>query len=269
MPLNNPSTAQLPRKKSQLMNMFGALAVVIGTGSVLTLPFVAKQAGIVTQGNAVQYSVAQTEALPNSPLNGKTIIFLGSSITAGTAAYGESFVDFMAKKDGIIPVKAAVAGTTLVTQDSNSYIPRMKAVDPSLQADAFICQLSTNDAAQTLPLGSLAATKDPATFNTHTIAGAIETIIAYASTTWKAPVIFLTGTRYSSLHYGRMVDLLLQIQQKWGIGVIDLWNNTAMNAISGSQRALYMIDDVHPSRAGYREWWTPVMEQYLYTYLTK
>lgn len=42
-----------------------------------------------------------------------------------------------------------------------------------------------------------------------------------------------------------------------------------MNAISSSQRALYMIDDIHPSRAGYREWWTPVLEQYLYAYLTK
>lgn len=251
------------------MNPFGALVVVIGMGTVLTLPFIAKQAGTVANGNAVQYSVAQTEALPNSPLKGNTFIFLGSSVTAGTSAYGESFVDFLAKKDGIVPIESAMAGTTLVDQDSHSYIPRMKTIDPALHADAFICQLSTNDASQTLPLGKISATNDPATFDTHTIAGAIETIIAYARTTWKAPVVFLTNTRYSNTYYGQMVDLLLQIQQKWGIGVIDLWNNSAMNAISSSERALYMVDEIHPSRAGYREWWTPVMEQYLYTYLAK
>lgn len=268
MPLQTPSTPRRPGRKPYATNVFGALAVVVGLGTVLSLPYIAKQAGVVAKGNAVQYSVAQTPALPDSPIKGKTLIFLGSSVTAGTAAYGESFVDFLAKRDGIIPVKAAVAGTTMVDQDSNSYIPRMKAINPALQADAFICQLSTNDASQTLPLGTISASQDPATFNTHTIAGAIETIIAYARTTWKAPVIFLTGTRYASSHYGQMVDLLLQIQQKWGIGVIDLWNNSTMNAISSSERALYMIDDVHPSRAGYRDWWTPVIEQYLYAHLT-
>lgn len=77
---------------SRIANMFRALAVVIGTGSVLTLPYIAKQAAIVAQGNAAQYSVAQTEALPNSPLKSKTIVFLGSSVTAGSAAYGESFM---------------------------------------------------------------------------------------------------------------------------------------------------------------------------------
>ena len=249
--------------------MFGALAVVAGMGTILTLPYLAKQATIVVDGNAAAYSVAQTEALVDSPLQGKTIIFLGSSVTEGSGALGESFVDFIAKKDGIQPVKAAVSGTTLVDQDQNSYIPRMRAIDLALQADAFVCQLSTNDATQDLPLGSVSSSRDPSAFDTQTVAGAVEYIIAYATTTWKAPVFFLTGTRYDSSRYGAMVDLLLQIQQKWGIGVIDLWNNPAMNAISNGQRALYMVDEIHPTRAGYREWWTPVIEQYLYEHLAE
>jgi lysophospholipase L1-like esterase len=143
----------------------------------------------------------------------------------------------------------------------------MRAIDLTLQADAFVCQLSTNDATQDLPLGSVSSSRDPSAFDTQTVAGAMEYIIAYARTTWKAPVFFLTGTRYDSSRYGAMVDLLLQIQQKWGIGVIDLWNNPAMNAISNGERALYMVDEIHPTRAGYREWWTPVIEPYLYDHL--
>ena len=31
----------------------------------------------------------------------------------------------------------------------------------------------------------------------------------------------------------------------------------------GGQRELYMADLIHPTKAGYREWWTPVFEKAL------
>lgn len=104
-------------------------------------------------------------------------------------------------------------------------------------------------------------------FDTQTVAGAIEYVIAYSKETWDCPVIFYTGTKYDNEHYADMVDLLLKIQEKWGIGVIDLWNNTEMNAVSEEDYKLYMVNGIHPSRAGYLEWWTPVMEEYLIEYL--
>ena len=198
-----------------------------------------------------------------NPLEGKTIIFLGSSVTAGSAAEDESFVEALAEWAGIIPVKEAVSGTTLVDQGEISYVRRLMTLDPTLRADAFVCQLSTNDASQDLPLGTMSDSVEPSAFDTHTVAGAIESIIAYAKTTWQAPVIFFTNTRYDSPRYGQMVDLLLQIQKKWDIGVIDLWHDPEMNAVSEADRARYMADDVHPSRAGSREWWTPVIERRL------
>ncbi len=198
-----------------------------------------------------------------NPLEGKTIIFLGSSVTAGSAAEDESFVEALAEWAGIIPVKEAVSGTTLVDQGEISYVRRLMTLDATLRADAFVCQLSTNDASQDLPLGTMSDSVEPSAFDTHTVAGAIESIIAYAKTTWQAPVIFFTNTRYDSPRYGQMVDLLLQIQKKWDIGVIDLWHDPEMNAVSEADRARYMADDVHPSRAGYREWWTPVIERRL------
>ena len=30
---------------------------------------------------------------------------------------------------------------------------------------------------------------------------------------------------------------------------------------------LYMFDGIHPTQAGYLNWWTPKMEAYLYDYL--
>lgn len=60
-----------------------------------------------------------------------------------------------------------------------------------------------------------------------------------------------------------MVKLLQQIAEKWDIAIIDMWNDTEFNALTEEQRALYMADGIHPTQAGYLEWWTPYMEEYL------
>lgn len=226
--------------------------------------------GKFAAGNKDPYTVANTPALEDSPLKGKNIIFLGSSVTYGSASGQESFVEFMVKRDGITAVKEAVSGTTLVDETvwgKESYIARMKTIDTNIKADALVCQLSTNDATMKKPLGTVSDSFNMADFDTQTIAGAIEYVIAYSKETWNCPVIFYTGTKYDNDHYAQMVDLLLQIQQKWDIGVIDLWNNEEMNAVSEEDYKLYMVNGIHPSKAGYRDWWTPVFEEYLIDYL--
>ena len=54
---------------------------------------------IFSHGNDEKYSVSNTPTDENSPLRGKTVIFLGSSVTFGSASKGESFVEYLAKKD--------------------------------------------------------------------------------------------------------------------------------------------------------------------------
>lgn len=236
--------------------------------AIQTMVMIAISNGTFAKGNADEYSAANTAALESSPLAGKTIIFLGSSVTYGSASKGESFADYMVKRDGIISVKEAVSGTTLVDESDKSYISRMKTIDPSIQADAFVCQLSTNDASKKKELGTISDSYHLEDFDTQTVAGAIEYVIAYARQTWNCPVIFYTGTQYKSAQYAEMVVLLLQIQEKWDIGVIDLWNDAEMNAVSKENYNLYMVNGIHPCRAGYRDWWTPKFEAYLSEYLS-
>lgn len=221
-------------------------------------------------GNAEQYHPEQLSEKADSPLKGKHMIFLGSSVTYGSASLGVAFPEYLAALDGIEIVKEAVPGTTLVTEgdtDATSYIPRMKTIDPAYPADCFICQLSTNDATQGKALGSVSDSFAMEDFDTDTVAGAIEYIIAYARETWDCPVVFYTGTRYDSDSYAEMVKLLLEIQAKWDIGVIDMWNDADLNAISAEDYKLYMANGIHPTQAGYLKWWTPFMEDYLIHYL--
>ena len=55
--------------------------------------------------------------LRKETLVGKRIIFLGSSVTYGACAMGQSFIEALEEKDGIIAIKEAVSGTLLVDED--------------------------------------------------------------------------------------------------------------------------------------------------------
>lgn len=214
-------------------------------------------------GNADPYNVAHIQPLENSPLEGKTIVFLGSSVTYGAAAKGVSFADYIGARNRCTIVKEAVNGTTLVDEGFSSYICRMKKLDVP-NADLFVCQLSTNDATQKKPLGTVSGSDQIGDFDTSTVAGAIESIVAYAKETWDCPVVFYTNPRYESEAYGEMVKLLLELSEKWDITVVDMWNDDAFNDITKEQRELYMADAIHPTQAGYLEWWTPEIEKALY-----
>ena len=197
----------------------------------------------------------------DNPLNGKHIVFLGSSVTYGAASNGVSFVDFLAEKTGCRVTKEAVSGTMLVDDAPDSYICRMRKLNPEMKVDLFVCQLSTNDATQMKELGEACRTYDMDDFDTLTVAGAIEYIIAYARKTWKCPVAFYTSPRDDSARYAAMVGLLQTIRRKWDIALIDLWNDSIFNDITAGQRSRYMADPIHPTREGYLEWWTPYFKR--------
>lgn len=213
-------------------------------------------------GNAEAYSLDKAEVIDDSPLKGKKIAFLGSSVTYGASSMGVSFADYIGAENDCETVKEAVSGTTLVDEGIGSYISRLNKMKDR-DVDIFVCQLSTNDATQKKELGKVIESKNIDDFDTKTVAGAIEYIIAFASDKWDCPVVFYTNPKYESEEYQKMVDILYQIKDKWNIEVIDMWNDTNFNNISEEQRALYMADKIHPTKAGYLEWWTPVFNEKL------
>ena len=212
------------------------------------------------------------EADPSDPLAGLDIIWLGSSVTYGAQAGGHySMVDAIQDNHpGTVCEKYAISATTLVNEKEDSYVSRMKLISKDETPDLFVVQLSTNDATTGKSMGEVTDSTDPADFDDTTIAGAIETIISYVQETFGCPVVFYTGTYAEKENYEEMVDLLLQIQEKWGIGVVDMFHNEEMTAVYGTDLYNeYMHDEVHPFRKGYVEWWTPVIEEYLIEFLGK
>ena len=89
-----------------------------------------KKTGYFKKGNSVRYDVSRIPFKKTSPLKGKTVVFLGSSVTKGFAAHNNAFAEYIAKKDSCICIKEAVNGTTLIDNCEDSYIERMRDKTP-------------------------------------------------------------------------------------------------------------------------------------------
>lgn len=231
------------------------------------------------EGN--KFVITEEEKDPSDPLSGLQIAWLGSSVTYGQATGGYSMADTIAENHAATEsFKYAISGTTLadyagahaVPTDGDgahgSYVCRMKQISKNRKFDLFIVQLSTNDASGGVPMGKISENTDPEQLDTATVIGAMEYIIGYVRSTWGCPVMFYTGTKFNSKQYSEMVDVLLQLKDKWNIGVIDLWNDEELNAVDDETRASYIAEDgIHPFRKGYAKWWAPAFEKAIKEYL--
>lgn len=221
--------------------------------------------GIFHRGNNNKYSVKNETAISNSALAGKTYYFLGSSVTLGSASHKESMADFLAKRNNCTVVKEAVGGTKLA-DSKNSYVKRIENFDTSIAPDALICQLSTNDL-KFKNKGVVSNSFNPDELDISTTYGAIEYIAWYVQETFGCPLIFYTNAyidyeKYST-EYSVMIDTLKIIAEKWEFLVLDLFNDTEFNNLTKEQKKLYLNDPIHPTRAGYKEWYTPKFESFL------
>ena len=167
--------------------------------------------------------------------------------------------------------KEAVSGTTLadITSDKGkSYVNCLEDYlakkDKAESLDVFILRLFTNDIRLTNGWGEVSeeSVVDVADFNRATTLGATETIIAEVKAAYDCPIYIYTNSYYNSV-YGNLVAKFQPLVSKWGITLLNLHDDEEFNAISEEQKNIYMNDGVHPSRAGYRDWWLPKFEEML------
>lgn len=221
------------------------------------------------EGNSSKYSFDFLEVKDDSLLQGKTIFALGSSVTYGDASFQEAVGEYFARRYDTKLVKEAVSGTMLVDNGEKSYVSRMKNnFNVNERCDLFIVQLSTNDARIKAELGSVSNSRELDDFDTTTITGAMEYITCYVQNNWNCPVVFYTGSYFKSTEYERMVERVLELATKYeNFAVLNLYHDKTFNNISDEKRKIYMFDDIHPTKAGYRDWWGPELERQLDDFL--
>lgn len=232
-----------------------------------------------------------------SPLEGKKIYWLGSSVTYGHASNGVAMSEYISALTGCECKKDAVSGTTILCDNESiysgakSYVTRLMnstIFDKNENIDAFICQISTNDCiSSNLSKRGKITEKDVIDidkFDIETTLGGVETIIAYVFNTWHCPIYFYSGSYFTdgldkSLRQNRdpkgskyevLVSQVKQISEKWNehenfhVGVIDMFNDEEFNKLASDKYYSWaMSDAVHPKKAGYLQWWSPYIVKYL------
>jgi len=207
------------------------------------------------------YSVASLKPLKNAPLQGQTFYWLGSSVTLGLFSFEEGLPDYLAKHQGCICLKEAVAGTTLRQEGptDESYLSRLlrsQKFDRKAHIDGFFIQASTNDCWDPSKLGSPDSRDPTTTF------GGLHAILAYVQKTWGCPIYLITGSYYNGLNgitYGAFITTLQARSQIDHFTLIDLWNDPILKERATSM-ALAMHDGIHPFRAGYKDFWLSRLE---------
>lgn len=236
----------------------GALAV--GAAGTVAYAKFRKDRQDAQPGNALRFAARNVKPVDNSPMEGKFILALGSSITEGSAAYHDSFLDYIANRDSLKVKKVTADGSTLVDDDDNSYVSRLLSVSTDLDPDLILCQVSTNDVRQGKPLGEVSDSRDLIDLNTHTMLGALEYVIGYCQEMWDAPVCLYTSAYFESEDYQALVDALDDLADKWDVEIIDLYSDDEFNDLTDDERDYYMADEIHPTRLGYVKWWAPYFE---------
>jgi len=206
--------------------------------------------------------------LVSHPLAGTKIFYLGSSITYGSASGGVAFGEIINKISGNPFTKEAISGTTLVDNENTSYVQRLKNLNFSEKPDFLVVQLSTNDFSQNKPTGTVESGTNSSAFDTSTISGAIQHIIAYAKE--KCPtvkVVFYTGAVKGSWGYKTAYENYINgdfktICEKWEIEPLDIFHSEYKNY------SFYWNDDIHPTIQGYSAGWTPLFVKYFEEHLS-
>lgn len=249
---------------------------------------------IGADGNNKAYDKKQVTPVQGSPLEGKVIYWLGSSVTYGSGSNGQSMAQFLEATDGVTSVVEAMSGTTLATREEGgekSYISRMLNSDKfsaDQKVDLFVCQISTNDCKDEniTALGELTSddTVELDDFDLSTAAGSVEYLIRYVHDTWDCPIYFYSGSYFgdgsddvrakddpSGSNYEKLVNLTLAAAEKWNkqegydVNVIDLFHDEDFNGlVSDSDYEYLMRDAIHPRKAGYLIWWLPEFQEAFY-----
>lgn len=204
------------------------------------------------------------------PLSGQKIFYLGSSITYGSASGGVAFGDIIHRITGNPYSKEAVSGTTLVDNGSSSYVQRLKngALDLSEKPDFLVVQLSTNDFSQGKPVGVVQNGTKSEDFDTKTISGAIQHIIAYAKEQCPTvKVVFYVGAVRNNWGYKAAYENYVngdfkKICEKWEIEPLDILH------AGYKSYPHFWSDDIHPTIEGYSAGWTPLFVKYFVDHLS-
>lgn len=202
-------------------------------------------------------------------LNGKSITFLGDSITEGHGASEQSkrFTDLMPKITPISGIKNyGIGGTRIARQqnitpetewwDTNSYCERFDKMEAS---DIIVVFGGTNDYGHgDAPFGDFKTDNTPDTF-----CGALHYLMKGLMERFpESEIVFMTpihreGENNPNGSNNRplsdYVDMIKKAANYYSLPVLDMYANFGVNPNIPAHKELYCPDGLHPNDRGYKK----------------
>lgn len=204
----------------------------------------------------------------SNPLCGKVAVFLGDSICAATTVEGEYYnygwAGMIGEANQMSWTNYGKNGGTIAHRGSDSTcIANIadKAITEHPAADYVIFEGGCNDADIMREAGLGSISSDYATFDTTTFTGAFEALVLKLITAYPyakigyiiPPKMYARNDYTANTHLHRLYfNRAIEVCEKWGIAVIDLWRGSSLNPKLANS-SLFYTDGQHLTLAGYEK----------------
>jgi|GEM_PF-728323 len=200
----------------------------------------------------------------NNLLRNKKVYAFGDSIVYGHTAPEKSFMRLIANENHMQLSMYAKNGATVI-KGSNDIITQVKEAS-SAKPDVIVFDGYTNDAySETFSkLGTMQG-RSATTFDNTTFCGAFEEIIYTMKQKWPdIPIIYVTIHKSGGRDWNiqcKLRELAMKICDEWGVEVVDIFNDTALDTRDADPMKRYIIGGAgsHPNETACREFYMPLV----------
>ncbi len=198
-------------------------------------------------------------------MENKKIYAFGDSIVYGHTLPEKSFMRIIADEQGVDLTMCAVNGASIIRSDNHILTQVQNA--PAEKPDLILFDGYTNDAYVRFmdKVGKIGEEDQDDT----TFCGGFEKIVQTMQAKWSGvPILFVTIHKSGGRDWDiqcRLRELAMEICGNYGVKVIDVFTEAALDTRDPEQMSKYIIGGAgsHPNEAACREFYVPIVLNYL------
>lgn len=220
-------------------------------------PFTSKDYNAYVASIDVDASIPKHE---NSVLKGKTALFIGDSINAGSydvmsPTAGRAIAGRIATSTGLKITNKSVGGATLIQNSEKSWIVDQLNSQKGQKFDLIVIFGGVNDVRRNTPPGTVPTTPSN---RVNSFAGGLQYLISVAQENHpNAEIVYISCFPLPGHHVGSADDMTEyaaiagDVCEERGIHFLDLYNHEELVAKLRPKTVRYLPDLLHPTSEGY------------------